>query len=509
MRIGILQVWQESNQFNPVLTLTSDFRGFRYGTGSEGLEDFGRGEEVGGFLRGLEKWKIDVEPVGLFMAQAWPGGTLARETEQWLMDSLMAQIGQAGALDGLLFSLHGALCSEDEPDVDGQLLKQVRSAVGARVPIVATIDLHAHLTPRMLRHADVIMAYHTNPHVDRTQTGIRAARALARMKSGARPFTVARRLPMIATAERGDTDGRALKEIFEALVGLETNGQAMSAAVLMTQPWLDVPGLGWSVSVTTDNAPRQAQVLSREIAGMCWKQRDQLKVQYRDAAAAVNVALEVKGKPVVIADSSDSTNSGAPGDSVHLLRELIAQPIPGGALTFVVDPEAVARASEAGVGGAFKDGVGGKRDTEFSKPLPVEGEVLFLKPVHYTLRGHLGDALPIDMGLGAAVRVGDATVLLVERTGPGSSPQMYRCIGLEPMDFKIVIVKSPRGFRADYGPFAAKIILCGAPGCAMGTLKRVPYTNINRPLWPLDEIDDWREVEWSKPKFGGPGASVR
>jgi microcystin degradation protein MlrC len=165
----------------------------------------------------------------------------------------------------------------------------------------------------------------------------------------------------------------------------------------------------------------------------------------------------------------------------------------------MVDPPAVAHAQRAGPGGRFDFAVGGKRDHVFSQPLAVRGQVLACgQPARYILRGgHLGDALEIDMGTSAIVRLGDVTLLLVERPGPGSTPLMYRCVGLEPKDFKIVIVKSPAGFRAEFEPFAAGIILSACPGCASPLLERLPYRRLSRPIWPLDPIDDdWRTIAW-------------
>jgi microcystin degradation protein MlrC len=100
------------------------------------------------------------------------------------------------------------------------------------------------------------------------------------------------------------------------------------------------------------------------------------------------------------------------------------------------------------------------------------------------------------MGDGSAVRIGDVTMLLVERTGSGSSPAMYRCVGLEPRDFKIIVVKSPDGFRAEFEPFAARIMLTACPGCAMPRLREVPFRRISRPAWPRDEIAAWRDAAW-------------
>ena len=103
-----------------------------------------------------------------------------------------------------------------------------------------------------------------------------------------------------------------------------------------------------------------------------------------------------------------------------------------------------------------------------------------------------------DMARAIGAGHADVTLLLVECPGPGSTPLMYRCVGLEPKDFKVVIVKSPAGFRAEFAPFAADIILSDCPGCASSRFAELPYRKINRPLWPLDQIDDWRKVDWIK-----------
>jgi len=497
-RIGILQVWQESNHFNPVETEEADFRHFGYGEGRQGLDRFASGEEVGGFVEGLDAWGDPPEPVGLMFAQAWPGGPLTSRTKAWLVERIEHQLRAAGPLDGVLFSLHGAHVAEDELDVDGLLLQYVRSSLGPKVPLVATLDLHAYLTERMLQSADVLVAYHASPHIDRRQTGHRAAAVLARLLEGARPACAAVRLPMLATGEQATTSGPALADLFQRVQRMESKPGVLSTAVLMVQPHLDVPRLGWSTLVYTEQDLGLAEQCAEELADRCWQARSQLQAQYtfHDSVESVEMALRQSGKPVIIADGGDSTNSGAPGDSVFLLRELIGGPIPDGALTILVDPVAVAHAQSVGEGGRFAFAVGGKRDHVFSQPLPVEGRVLFVRPAKYVLSGHGADALPIDMGLAAAVRIRDVTLLLVERVGPGSSPMMYRCVGLEPEDFKIVVVKSPAGFRHEFEPFAAGIILSACPGCASPHLAQLPYRRITRPLWPLDNIEDRHAAAW-------------
>lgn len=498
-RIGLIQILQESNCFNPVLTVRADFENFGVGTGSEVLTKYGEVGEIGGFMAGLKKWSEPVEPVGVLRLQAWSGGPAARSTMDWFLALLTEQLGRAGRLDGLLIALHGAMMGEHEPDLDGWLLEQVRGLVGPELPVVASLDLHAYVTERMIQHATAMVPYLTFPHMDQRETGMRAASVLRRVLAGARPVASLVRLPMITGGELQSTFVPPLEPIFKRLEAAEHRKEVLSAGILMTQAYLDVPKLGWSVLIVTDHRPDLGSQLADELAALCWPIREQLVITFLPAPACLDRALKCEGQPVVIADGADATNSGGGGDSIHLLQEMIGRRIPGGALTIMVDPSAVAHANQAGAGGAFAFAVGGKRDHVFSKPLRISGRVKSLhESAAYVLTGHGGNNLKINMGRAAVVQVADVTLLLVELPGPGSTPLMYRCVGLEPKDFKVVIVKSPAGFRAEFGPFAADIILSDCPGCASSRFSSLPYRQINRPLWPLDQIGDWREVDWIK-----------
>jgi len=504
-RIAVLQILQESNSFNPVPTERSDFEQFGLGIGEEVLTTYGSVDELGGFLEGLGRWQEPVEPVGLIRAQAWPGGPLSSDTMRWFERRLEQQLRLAGHLDGVLFALHGAMVADGEHDVEGRLLRRARAIVGPDVPIVATLDLHAYCTPEMIAAADVLVAYHTSPHLDRRETGRRAAKVLERLLAAASPLCAAVRLPMISIAEAQMSSGPVLGSLFRRVREAEGTPRILSAAVFMTQAWLDVPSLGWSTLVVADAEAALADRLAGELAEMCWACRRQMTVEYCSAQGSVERALACPRGPVVIADGADATNSGAGGDSTHLLSALRTRSIPGRALTIMVDPEAVGHARAVGCGGTSRFAVGGKRDRVFSQTIEIEGEVRCLRPARYTLNGHGGENMPIDMGMGAVVRTGDVDLLLVEHPGPGSTPMMYRCVGLEPEHYKIVVVKSPAGFRAEYEPLAAEIILSDSPGCASPRFAQMPYKRISRPLWPMDDVADWRFVEWAGLAFSNKG----
>ena len=65
---------------------------------------------------------------------------------------------------------------------------------------------------------------------------------------------------------------------------------------------------------------------------------------------------------------------------------------------------------------------------------------------------------------------------------------LYHSLGLVPEDARIVIVKSPAGFRADYEPIAAEVRVIDAPGVCTPNLRSLPYRRITHPMHPFDAV---------------------
>src|SRR2546423_1242941 len=78
-------------------------------------------------------------------------------------------------VDGVLLALHGSMVADGTPDVEGTILQALRAILGEGIPLVATLDLHANVTPLMVRQADALVLYHTAPHIDVFETGQRGA----------------------------------------------------------------------------------------------------------------------------------------------------------------------------------------------------------------------------------------------------------------------------------------------------------------------------------------------
>src|SRR3546814_15346954 len=103
----------------------------------------------------------------------------------------------ARPLDGVYITNHGAMTSTGGTDPDGAMYAMVRAVVGDAVPVVATVDLHANISDRMVESVEAIVAYRTNPHVDQRECAAEAAALLRRMLGGERPSTTFIRTPTV------------------------------------------------------------------------------------------------------------------------------------------------------------------------------------------------------------------------------------------------------------------------------------------------------------------------
>ena len=495
MRIGIGQLWQETNTFNPLPTTREDFEQFGVLRGQRIIEQLADTNELGGFIQSLRAWPEGLEIVGLVRLPAWPSGLATAATFDWMRDEMLAAIRSAGPLDALLLALHGSMAAAEHPDVEGDILAAVREIVGPELPVVVTLDLHANVTHRMAREADALVLFHTAPHVDVFETGQRGAAVLRRMLiDSAKPITAMQKIPCVLPAEKANTElGHGLSwELKQALQQCEATPGVLAAGLATVQPWLDVPEFGSAVIVVTDNDPALAQSLCAQVSNQLWQRRREYLPELVPVAEAVRRAHEVPAGLVVLGDGADATTSGSTGDNTAILAELLKYPWRAPALVPIVSPEVVAQAEKIGVGHKITTTVGGIRDRRFSKPLEITGIVEWIFDARFVISGHLARNLSIDMGRSAVLRLGQVRLVVTSRSGPHFSPELFRTAGLDPFAAAVLVAKSPCGFRAAYSDHAARIMHVASPGCAPSDFWKYEYHHIERPLWPWDELGNWR-----------------
>lgn len=483
MRIAIASMLQESNTFSPVYTRYDDFTPV---FGKAVLERHrGKLTEMGGFLDILDSASVAVAPV--CAAWAITANRLLRPDFERLLREFEAGLRKAKP-DALLLAMHGAQTAEGEDDVEGCVLTIARGVLGDSKPIVMSLDLHANITKRMVYHADAIVGYHTYPHVDMFEVGQKSARLMLRILSGELVPTMAmRKLPLIIPPENSQTHRGPMSKLIQAAQALEASGKAEAVSIFPVQPWMDIDEMGCAVVAVTNDDTGAAQKHADTLAARLWKTKKDYEVKLRSVPDALKAAEQIEGGPIILAESSDSTGSGSPGDSTGVLKHLVKAKLSGPAAIFLVDPAAVAKAFEAGIGNTVKMSIGGAFDTNNSKPVPVNAYVRLLSDGRWTARARgYNTGITTAMGRAAVIEAGQVQILIAERSSMTVDPALFESHGIDPLYCKIVVVKSPNGFRAAYEPIAKGIFLVDTPGVSTSNFTRLPFKRIPRPMYPMD-----------------------
>ena len=489
LKVAVGMLSQETNVFNPSPTTIEHFETSGILFGDEVFKRWRNAGEIGGFMKASEE-EADVLLVPTMSATAMPWGKCDKETHRFLKETFLEELRKAGEIDGILLAMHGAMSAEDEYDVEGDLLDAIRKEWGEDVLIAVSLDHHGNITKRIVESVNVLVGYHTEPHIDMFETGYKTAKILfSALKGSTKPVIAWRKLPMISSGDLR-VPGGPLEEFFREAEEYERLKEIISVSIFPENPYIDSPELGWSVVVVADGNRSLAQKIADNLAKKIWEKRN-LFLPKREASPreAVERALKVEGGPVVLSDWSDATNSGAPGDGTAILRELLKHndELSGKALITVTDPEAVNEAIKAGIGSEITVEVGGKIDRTHSRPVKVTGRVKTISDGRFIVKGPMEKNFEANMKRTVVLEVKNIYIVVSESTGPAHDPSLYRNVGLEPRDAKIVVVKSPMGFRAAYEPFAKEIIIVHGPGAATPDLKSLNYRMIPRPMFPLDE----------------------
>jgi microcystin degradation protein MlrC len=491
MAIAIGSIVQESNDFSPVRTRYEDFD---FAFGARAVERHKAAfTEMGGFLNVLGKSSRKVAP--LFAGWAVTAGHVRRQDFARLLSDFEKSLAGVGRPDALLLALHGGQTAESVPDVAGRLLRAARSIVGPKTAIVATLDLHANVTRLMTDSATALVGYKTYPHIDLFQTGQRAAELLLKTLAGkVRPRMAFRKLPLIVPAENMQTTSGPFGRLTNGAIETEENGAAEAVSVFGVQPWLDVPEMGCSVVSVTNDDPKAGGRQVDGLARVFWESRREFDVKLTPVRRAIREALRSGQGPVVISEPADSTGSGSPGDSTGVLGPLLEFGCDTPAALFMVDPEAVQTAVSAGVGATIETSVGGKFDRKHSRPVRITALVRLISDGRWTGQAQgYNQGVETSMGRAVVLDIGEIRLLVSERPAMTVDPELFRSHGIEPGRMRIVVVKSPNGFRGPYGSIAKKVFLVDTPGVSTPKLKTLPYRRVPRPIYPLDP---WLRVKW-------------
>ena len=487
MRIGIGSIFQESNQFAATQTDLALFRNSYVHEGDALLQLAGTDCEVAGILATCAEENAQAVP--LLAARSVSGGALSDACYTELKETLLARLRAAMPLDGLILAMHGSMVTASQEDPEGDLLDAVRRIVGPDLPIVMTLDLHAHVTPRMVSQANALVSFTHYPHDDTYSTGERGASLLLRTVQGnVKPVMALAKVPIICGACNGQTFGDGpMAHLTRRARRLETQPGILSVSCFQVHPYNDLPGMGCGSIVVTDNDPALAADEAQALAAEFWERRRAFEVEHFTVAAAVARGRQVEGGPVLLVDTADCAGGGAPGDSVALLRELLALGVDEPAFLMVVDADAAQACARAGIGQTVSLQVGYSLDPAWGQPVSVSGEVRRLSDGSFLYDGGLFGGTWASMGLSAVLQIGSIELLVMSQPTYDWGDEQFRSLGMDVRRAKFIGVKNPMNYRHAYRDLMKAAYIIDTPGPTPAHVRNLSFERMQRPFFPLDE----------------------
>jgi len=487
-RVLTAEFKHETNTFNKRKTDLSAFKAQTFVVGGNHLETFeGTNTGVAGCLECARKfgWNMhhavtaDTGPSGLVTSKAFDTIT-----------NLILEAARAKSPDGVLLALHGAMVVENFEDGEGELLQRLRDTIGPDIPIAITLDLHANVTAKMCKLTDIVVSYKTYPHIDIRETACHAGNILQRTMTGEiSPTTLLVRCPMLREANDGRTDIGPMVDRLKNARAYEDNSDVFAVSINAGFEGSDITEVGPTALVTYQGDSSNHQLFAESIIEDIWERRSDVINSYYTVEEAAKIAvdfLDDKG-PLLIADFADNPGGGAYGDATSLLAALLKSGVTNACFGSIADPSAAMQCHQHSTGESITLDLGGKTDPNFGGgPITVTGKIELLSDGRCIGDGPMMNGQTINFGKTCVLRVEGIDILIVSEAIQIIDQQQFRGFGIDPTSKSIIVLKSMQHFRAAFEPIANKIIVCESGALCTTDVKKLPYQNVPRPIYPLD-----------------------
>jgi microcystin degradation protein MlrC len=482
-RIAVGGFLHETNTFAPTKATYADFvHGGGWPAMAQGADVLKtmRHINVGlaGFVEAAEAHGWELVPT--ISCGASPSAHVTKDAFERIVKVMVEGIRSAGPLDAVYLDLHGAMVTEHFDDGEGEILARVRQVIGKDLPLVVSLDLHANVTPAMVKHADALIAYRTYPHVDMADTGRASAKHLALLLKSKQKFAKAfRQLPFLIPISWQCTNDQPTRGIYETLASFESEA-VPTLSFAPGFPAADFPDCGPSV-FAYGRTQADADAAADAIARVVLRHEDDFDGRIYSPDDGVRHAMELAktaSKPIVIADTQDNPGAGGDSDTTGMLRALVRNKATKAAIGVIYDPASAKTAHDAGVGATVTLALGGKSGIRGDAPYQESFVVEKLSDGKFVAPGPYFGGRDMDMGPSAALRIGDVRVVVSSHKAQLADQSMYRYVGIEPTEQSILVNKSSVHFRADFEPIAEKLLICAAPGAMPADTATLPWTRL-------------------------------
>ncbi|CAN5508280.1 M81 family metallopeptidase [soil metagenome] len=475
-----------------------------FASGKLGLEDFeiSRGEELlgkkgdasplGAFVEEAEHLGWEIVP--LIDARAVPGPMPSPEFLGQYFHEFETRAAEAEKIDAIFLVLHGAMVAEGLPDVEGEFLFRIRRLPGlSHLPVFGVLDLHANVTIAMADFSNSLLAYRENPHTDAAESAIRSVHLMKRaLDEGLHLKTILVRTGVMWPPTGTGTKDEPMRSL-EAIARAEERDGIEAINVFAGFAQADMPETGVSFTIVYD----ESRVLQEHLHWLSTKLR-QAVVSRRDMGfphewelgAAIDEALSRKLFPCCLVEPADNIGGGAPGDGTAILRGLLGKQVRGAGVV-LNDPEAVNYLQDKTLGEIYEVAVGGKGWALDEGPLTISAKLVRLTDGKFQLEDLQSHAASmggstIAMGPSVVLECEGVTILLTSRRTAPFDLGQWRSQGIDPAALTFIGIKAAVAHRQAYDRIAKASYWVRTPGPCTSDLKELPYTQIRRPIYPLD-----------------------
>jgi len=479
-RVAVIGFQHETNSFAPTVARWDDFvepdawPGLLLGDDMfSGLA--GSNIPAAGFMEAARSFGWDVVPV--LWCSASPSGPVTADAYERITRLILERLRDAAPVDAVYLDLHGAMIAECEDDADGALLEALRAGLGAAVPIVASLDLHANVSARMVACTDALVMYRAYPHVDMAETGARAAARLEDLLGGQQLHAIMTQADFLIPLLAQCTSDPAMVDVMAELSRLRGESDC-EIEFAPGFPLSDVRDCGPAVvvygpspEVASDVAARALSIVAAHEGAF---QIACLEPDYAIARAQETIQADAKG-PVLLIDTQDNPGCGGSGASVGLLAALKRAMVKDAVFGVLYDAVAAQAAHAAGVGATVNVTLGKRQGADDHDPEPDNYRVMALGDGRFDGTGPFYKGCRFDLGPMALLEVAGVRVVVASRSQQAADRAMFRHLGLEPEDCRILALKSSIHYRADFESIAAASHIVACPGYNVADPRALAY----------------------------------
>ena len=481
MKIFAASLATETNTFSPMPTGLDDFLLVRRNDIVSGNGSFNDIQPIGLWQTKAQAHRLEF-CFSLF-AFAQPSGITTKVAYEQLRDEILNDLRAEDSIDIVLLNLHGAMVAAGYEDCEGDIIGRVRAIVGPNTTIAVELDLHCHLTEKMVSTADLLITYKEYPHVD---INARAEElfdlAMKAQQDRVRPTMALYDCRMMGMYP---TNTVPMRRFIQAMTDAEQQEGVLSVSFIHGFPFGDVPDAGGKMLVVTDNNPELAQDIAQALGQQVFALRQQINFPCLPLGEALSKAMGLaldSQSPIVVADQSDNPGGGAPGDATYTLAWLLEHQVTNVGMAIFYDPQVVSIALAAGVGAKLMVRLGGKLGSTSGNPLDIEVKVIAIQR-NYNHRfpqidlesGKEDDAIYLPAGDVVALHCQGIDILVSSKRAQCFSPCIFSDLSINPKEKSLLVIKSAQHFYGAFAPIASEVIYMAAPGAVPPIMKQIPY----------------------------------